>query len=224
MRESGGAAEAFLAEFSAHLEGRGGWRRRVEAEMRDGLYSAIEDGTAGTGAVKAGGDAEACVVRAWGGPRELAAEFNGVWRVVRARCLARRVVIATPLLAVLWAAVALLSRDPWTREPAFVAVASRVLAVSVAVALVSAVVVLRTHRRSALHRRVPLSAAAGILGGMVAATVTVGALLLYRATAGPDAVEWVLVIAPGVLTPAVLVATVRDALSVRAAGRLRSAG
>ena len=195
--------------------------------MRDGLHSAIEDEARGTpaGGSAVGGEVdresvERRVVRGWGEPRELAGEFNAVWSVVRAKCLARRVLVATPLLTALWAVVVLAGRDPWPREPVFVAVTSRLLAGSVAVAVVSALLIVSTHRGAVLRCRAPVAPALGVLGGLTAATVLLAMMLCDRAVAGPHAVEWVLVIAPGLLTPVVLAATVRDALGVRGARRL----
>jgi hypothetical protein len=205
MTETGRLVEDFMVDFGRQLRGRGSWRRRIEAEMRDGLSCAVEE---------AGDDFDAArqVVRDWGSPAELAGEFNALASTVRAGCLARRILVATPLIALGWAAVVLLSPvDPWPREPAFIFICVRLLGVSAAVALVAAATILVGTRRSALRR--PPSPRAVLAAGLgtLAAECVCFAMLAYRASAAPGAVSWTLAAVPLAVSLVLFALTSRDA-------------
>ncbi|BCJ56155.1 hypothetical protein Asp14428_76300 [Actinoplanes sp. NBRC 14428] len=214
MKASGRPAEEFLAEFSAHLDGRGAWRRRVEAEMRDGLSCAISD--VQTEDLDAD-EAERRVLRDWGSPRELAEQFNGIGSVANAGRLAGRILIATPVLAVAWALVVLLSRDPWPTEPTFIFIATRLLGASVTIAVVCSAAILIDRRRAVLRGRAPSWAAVWACAGTAAANLVLIAMLIYRAGSGPSAISWALAALPGLLTPTLLGLTLRDVRRIRAA-------
>jgi hypothetical protein len=204
MTETGRLVEDFMVDFGRQLRGRGSWRRRIEAEMRDGLSCAVEEA----------GDADEArrVLRDWGSPGELAGEFNALDSTVRAGCLARRILVATPLIALGWAAVVLLSPvDPWSREPAFIWVCVRLLGLSKAVALVAATTILVGTRRSGLRR--PPSPRAVLAAGLgtLAAECVGFAMLVYRASAAPGAVSWALAATPLTVSVILLALTTRDA-------------
>jgi hypothetical protein len=172
--------------------------------MRDGLSCAVEEA----------GDADEArrVLRDWGSPGELAGEFNALDSTVRAGCLARRILVATPLIALGWAAVVLLSPvDPWSREPAFIWVCVRLLGLSKAVALVAATTILVGTRRSGLRR--PPSPRAVLAAGLgtLAAECVGFAMLVYRASAAPGAVSWALAATPLTVSVILLALTTRDA-------------
>lgn len=183
--------------------------------MRDGLNSAIESVLVDEGVDPL--EAERRVLRDWGAPRELAEEFNGIGSVARAGRLAGRMLIATPVLAVGWALVVLLSRDPWPSEPSFIFVATQLLGASVAVSVVFSLTILATRRRATLSRRPPSSSALCVFAGTAGATLALVAMLFYRAAAGPQAIHWDLVVLPGLLTPVLLGLTGWDAFRIRAA-------
>jgi len=194
-----------MVDFGRQLRGRGSWRRRIEAEMRDGLCCAVDEAGDDLGAARE-------VLRDWGSPAELAGEFNALDSTVRAGCLARRILVATPLIGLGWAATVLLSPvDPWSHEPAFIFVCVRLLGLTAAVALVAAATILVGTRRSALrHPPSPRAVLAAGLGTLAAECVCF-AMLAYRASAAPGAVSWTLAAVPLVVSLVLFALTSRDA-------------
>jgi hypothetical protein len=128
------------------------------------------------------------------------------------------------MLAAGWASVVLLSRYPWASEPPFVFFATRVLGASVATAIVFSLMILVTRRRATLRRQPQASATLCALGGTATATLTLIGMLFYRAAAGPHAIDWNLVIAPGLLTSVLLGLTAWDAYRIHVADVRRNRG
>jgi len=125
--------ERYLAEVAGRLAGPAAWRADVLAELRDGVYTALDS------RVRAGepaSHAAQAVLAEFGAPRTVAAGFAGEAAAVRARRVAGRLLASGPLAGASWLAVLVtggvplgpeLVDGPWRLMPAIGAVLAIVL-------------------------------------------------------------------------------------------------
>lgn len=196
------AIDGYLRELGSSLRGPGGWRRRVLIEIEDGLradLAAVQE----TGGSITEGD----IVREWGEPGAIAAEFNESALRLRARRMAVRIMqLLLPAIPG-WALTVLLSPDPWAHEPVLVKWVVPVLYASVAAAVVGAArLILPGNARRSVDRASVACAAAGIGG----ATVAVLVLFCYRLQAANGHFYWPTTIYAGLLSVTLVVLVLRD--------------
>jgi hypothetical protein len=194
--------DSYLRELRSSLRGPAGWRRRVLIETEEGLradFAAARD----QGEPVTEGE----IVRDWGSPGEIAAEFNESARRLRARHMAVRIMqLLLPAIPG-WALTVWLSPDPWPTEPVLVMWFVPVLFASVVAAIVGATRLIRSG--TAGESVDPVSvvcAGVGVAAGMVAILV----LFFYRLQAANGHFFWPTTIYAGLLSVTLLVLVVSD--------------
>lgn len=196
------AIDRYLRELESSLRGPGGWRRRVLVEIEDGLRADLA-------AVRETGDpiTEGDIVREWGEPGTIAAEFNESAQRLRARRMA--VWIMRLLLPAIpgWALTVWLSPDPWPHEPVLVKWFVPVLLAGVAAAVVGATrLILPGNASRSVDGASVVCAGTGIGAGTVAVLV----LFFYRLQAANGHFFWPTAIYAGLLSFALVVLVVSD--------------
>jgi hypothetical protein len=158
---------------------------RVLDEVADGLLSELE-----------GVACASEVIRRWGPPDKVAAEFNVAGCLVRARRMACQVLQWLPVLIVGWALVVELSPDPWPSEP--------VLIRWLAPLLFTCVVVTVAGAARLSWRLTPGAGArtgiAAVFAGVSMGVTCIAVLLMYRIEASDFHVFWPGVCASGTVT------------------------
>jgi hypothetical protein len=209
-----GPVGQYLVALDQRLRGPGGWRRRVIAETADGLCSAVDsiDGVLGDRH-----EAERRAVADWGCPVSLADDFNQVAWSVRARLVARRILVSVPLLAGGWLFV--LNFGPnvdWQAEPPMIEPSVMVLAGSLLAAVASSLVIMIVPGRACAAARRRASPAALVLAcaGQITALITVLVILGFRASTAPGSISWPLYTAPLTGTLGLLALTNLDAYAI----------
>lgn len=196
------AIDRYLRELESSLRGPGGWRRRVLIEIEDGLRADLAAG-------QEAGDpiTEDDIVREWGEPGTIAAEFNESAQRLRARRMAMRIVqLLLPTIPG-WALTVWLSPDPWPHEPVLVMWFAPVLFASVAVAVAGAArLILPGNASRSVDRVSVLCAGTGIGAGMVAILV----LFFYRLQAANGHFFWPTAIYAGLLSVTLVVLVISD--------------
>jgi hypothetical protein len=179
------AFDAYLTEIANALHGPRQWKMRVLDEVADGLLSELE-----------GVACASEVIRRWGPPDKVAAEFNVAGCLVRARRMACQVLQWLPVLIVGWALVVELSPDPWPSEP--------VLIRWLAPLLFTCVVVTVAGAARLSWRLTPGAGArtgiAAVFAGVSMGVTCIAVLLMYRIEASDFHVFWPGVCASGTVT------------------------
>jgi hypothetical protein len=191
------AIDRYLRELESSLRGPGGWRRRVLIEIEDGLRADLAGGSI----------TDADIVREWGEPRTIAADFNEAAQRLRARRMAMRIMqLLLPAIPG-WALSVWLSPDPWPHEPVLVKWFVPVLLAGAAAAVVGA-----TRLIWAGNANKPVDGTSVLCAGTGIGTGTVAVLVLffYRLQAANGHFFWPTTIYAGVLSLTLVVLVVRD--------------
>jgi hypothetical protein len=217
-----GTVTEFVKELEGGLCGPRWWRRRVVAEMEDGLVSAVESLQEN---LSDPGEAERRVLDEWGSADLLIAELNEVGARRQTCRVARRILTAVPVLTALWATALFLSpRIFWNSEPALHLLGEDALAAGVLTALVASGIILIRQRgiHPTIRWNLPYSAIGLASCGLLIAVVAAFELLGYRADVAPGSVPWSLYVAPSAVSLGALVRTGVDLLGIARAVRWQS--
>lgn len=183
--------KAYLRDLDDALRGPRDWKKRVLAEIEDGMLSELE---------LAADRAECDVIHSWGPVEDVAPSFNESGRAIRARRMAWHILQYMPILVVGWALVVRLSPDPWASEPTLIWWVAPLLFASTVAAVAGAVQLVRRSVPSERGPRGIVSACAGVGMGVLCLAV----LLCYRLVASHWHVFWLGTVITGVLTLALL--------------------